>query len=334
MSVTLKDLAAASGSSIRSVRRALAGEPGVSPEAREKICRLAQQLEYVPNVAARDLRVGRTPFVGLLSSPLDSDVARRRTMDLTDRIGSLGLHTLAAIRPDTPDAMRELARKWAGLVQWIVFASAVPEEVEAVLPECGGSFIVIDGHRESPHVIPLKIDRGPGIAEAVCYLIASGRRNILRCGAVSGRKGGFEQAFRQAGNAVQHSTLVPDGEGFPDGYRAGEKILASGADAVFFDVDRTALGFLRFAREHHIRIPEDIAVVGFDDDQAGRFCTPMLATVAQPIAGINQAVLDLIAGKPLAGRVFPTCFLWRESAGRTCPDTALTAAENVFIQPF
>lgn len=317
MSVTLKDLAAASGLSIRSVRRALSGEPGVSNDAREKICRLARDLGYVPNVAARDLRVGRTPFVGLLTSPHDSDVARRRTMDLTDRIGAMGLHTLAAIRPDTPEAMRDLARRWSGLVHWVVFASVPPPDVEELLGEFNLSFVIIDGKNASGNVTPLEIDRAPGIAEAVAHLLGSGRKNILRCGSLDGRKDGFETAFRHAGKNVQHRTIVPAGETFDDGYRMGEIIVQSGADAVFFDVDRTALGFLRYAHKNHIRIPETIAAVGFDDDQAGRFVTPRLATVAQPIAEINQAILELISGKESIQHSFSTHFVCRESAGST-----------------
>ena len=315
MSVTLKDLAAASGFSIRSIRRALAGESGVSQEAREKICRLARSMGYVPNVAARDLRVGRTPFVGLLTSPQDSDVARRRTQDLIDRIGGMGLHTLAAIQPDSADAMRELARKWAGLVGWVIFATPPKPEVEAMLPECGASFIIIDGRHAFPNVTPLQIDRAPGIGEAVRHLIGTGRKNIWRCGNLSGRKSGFEQAFRRKDRSIRHGTISPAGETFEDGFHIGPDILRNGADAVFFDVDRTALGFLRFAQKNNIRIPEDIAVVGFDDDQAGRFSTPLLATVAQPIAEINQTILELISGKAAADQPFPTHFVCRESAG-------------------
>ncbi|MBQ4336553.1 MAG: LacI family DNA-binding transcriptional regulator [Lentisphaeria bacterium] len=314
MSVTLKDLAAASGLSIRSVRRALSGEPGVSQNAREKICTLASELGYVPNVAARDLRVGRTPFVGLLTSPSDSDVARRRTQDLIDRIGAIGLHTLAAVRPDTPTAMRELARKWSGMAGWIIFATPPNPEVEAVLPECGFSFVIIDGKKAAPNVIPLVIDRSPGIAEAITHLLSSGRKNIWRCGNLSGRKSGFEQAFRRKDRSIRHGTISPAGETFEDGFHIGPDILRTGADAVFFDVDRTALGFLRFAQKNNIRIPEDIAVVGFDDDQAGRFVTPPLATVAQPIAEINQAVLQLLETNQTNQTLFPTHLVLRESA--------------------
>lgn len=315
MSVTLKDLAAASGLSIRSVRRALQAEPGVSDTARKRITELAARLGYVPNVAARDLRTGRTAFIGLLSSPRDTGVVRRRTLDLIDRIGAVGLHTLAAIRPDTPEAMRELVRRWGGLVRWIVFQSAPTPEVEAVLPEFGVSFIIIGGSRKASNVTPLEIDRAVGIGEAVRHLISSGRRNIWRCGGISGRREGFEQAFRGAGRGVRHGTVKPGGETFEDGYRAGAEIVRHQADAVFFDVDRTALGFLRYAHEHGIRVPEAVAAVGFDDEQAGSFCTPLLATVAQPIAEMNEAVLSLISTGRTAKRVFPTHFVWRESAG-------------------
>jgi len=315
MGITLKDLAAASGLSIRSVRRALQAEPGVSETSRRRITELAARLGYVPNVAARDLRTGRTAFIGILSSPRDPGVVRRRTLDLIDRIGTLGLHTLAAIRPDTPEAMRELVRGWSGLVNWVVFPSTPKPEVEAILSEFGISFITVDGTRRFANTTPLGIDRAVGIGEAVRHLIGAGRKNIWRCGGVASRREGFERAFRGAGRGVRHGTIEPDGETFEAGYRIGAKVVETKADAVFFDVDLIALGFLRYAHEHGIRVPETVAAIGFDDEQAGRFCTPQLATVAQPIEELNAAVLSLISGGKAVRQVFPTHFVWRESAG-------------------
>ena len=72
----------------------------------------------------------------------------------------------------------------------------------------------------------------------------------------------------------------------------GPRIMESGADAVFFDTDRMALGFMNYAAAHHIPIPERIAVVGFDDDNSGHMIYPALSTVAHPIEELNRAVIE------------------------------------------
>jgi len=102
---------------------------------------------------------------------------------------------------------------------------------------------------------------------------------------------------------------------FEDGYKFGEKLVKSKADAVFFDTDRMAFGFLKYAWEKGVRIPDDIAVVGFDDDPWGSFSCPSLSTVAHPIAEVNEKIVELAEQRSSAPStvIFPTKFIKRQS---------------------
>ena len=102
---------------------------------------------------------------------------------------------------------------------------------------------------------------------------------------------------------------------FRDGYSQGPAILQRNPDAVFFDTDRMAAGFLKFAMERNIAIPGKIAVVGFDDDLIGRMSAPSLSSVAHPIAEINTEIVSILTGERQGKirKVFPTRFIPRES---------------------
>ena len=89
----------------------------------------------------------------------------------------------------------------------------------------------------------------------------------------------------------------------------------AGADAVFFDTDRMALGFLKYAWKNGIKIPEDISVIGFDDDPMDTQSCPALSTVAHPIEEMNNKIIELIEQNAKTGEdfVFLTKCINRES---------------------
>ena len=102
-----------------------------------------------------------------------------------------------------------------------------------------------------------------------------------------------------------------------DGYRAGDELVKLKADAAFFDTDRMALGFYRYAHEHGLRIPRDILVAGFDNDSAGSFAIPALTTVAHPDHETVKAAVDILTcSEPQRpeSMILPTRLLERESS--------------------
>ena len=91
-------------------------------------------------------------------------------------------------------------------------------------------------------------------------------------------------------------------------------MIASGADAVFFDCDRMAMGFYRYAAENNIRIPEDISVIGFDNEELSDRLTPALTTLAHPGSEIADTVIEIVTGNKLSQqKLLPMRFIKRRS---------------------
>ena len=127
---------------------------------------------------------------------------------------------------------------------------------------------------------------------------------------------GFDSAVR--GRTDVESVRIPvRGIEFADGYRCGPELVRSKADAVFFDTDRMALGFYRYAHEHKIRIPEQIAVAGFDNDTPGAYAIPSLSTVSHPLEEEVREAVRIITERDRAREAktifFPTKLILRES---------------------
>jgi DNA-binding LacI/PurR family transcriptional regulator len=160
-------------------------------------------------------------------------------------------------------------------------------------------------------------DRGVGVRQGVELLLKMGRRRIARFGlGARGRRTGFDAAFAgsAASQAEKHEITTPGLE-FRDGYEAGAIILDRKIDAVFFETDRMAFGFYKFAYEHGIKVPDDVAVIGFDDDPAGLYAFPPLSTVAHPIEQITDQVLGILRSpeQPPKQVWLPTRFIPRAS---------------------
>ena len=317
MAVTLKQLAEASGSSVRSVSRALRNLPGVSDKRRELILRTADQLGYIPNIAARNLRLQRSNFVGIIVSPHPTEIQQRRLADLQLRLEAQGFYPLMG-NLESPEQLRQMLTDWSGIVAWVVFFSWPDHfDTEKLLRQAGQRYIFVDCREadDNRRDIFINIDRQAGIEQGVTQLLQSGYRRIVFCGKkMPGRIAGFEAAF--AGYQAQKSYLFTTGLDFVDGYGIGEQVINEGFDALFCATDRLAFGFLKYAYEHNLKIPRQIAVIGFDDDLSSRYSCPALSSVAHPNQAINSEIIEIITAKEVKTTIFcyPTFFRQRESS--------------------
>lgn len=299
MAATLKIVAEAAKVSIRTAGRALSCSGPVKPEVAERVLAAARELNYVPNAAARSLKRQSSRIVGIISgASFHSECMQRRIRMLEEALRGEKHHTLLGGLPGTPEELDELLRSWAGIVESVIFLAWSPKWDPEKLLKLPIRFLFIDCEISSVMFDRIEADRASGVAAAVTELIRAGRRRVVRVGTegTAGRRAGFERAVADAGQRVVGGVIPSGGLEFADGFAAGDAILAFDADAVFFDTDRMALGFYRYASEHGIAIPERIAVAGFDDDAAGAFAIPALTTVAHPDAEtVARAVRSILS---------------------------------------
>jgi DNA-binding LacI/PurR family transcriptional regulator len=313
--VTLKKIAELSGVSIRTVSRALKNQPGVNPDLCTRILELAEHLGYTPNIAARNLRLQRSNCVGIISTFTDNHVATRKVNNLQKQLEEHGFFSLLGLLPPSPADLRSILQEWAGMANTVVFLSwhhqLKPSEVLQGLPQ---QFIFVDIADFSGYH-SLSIERGNGIREGISHLLRRGRRRIARCGSIASRAHGFNLAFQDFKEAAaEHFYFQTPDSSFEDGQSIAPQLLANNIDAVFFDTDRMAYGFLKYCWNNHIRIPEQISVIGFDDDPWSGYACPALSTVAHPLIEVNKHIVKLaIEEAPPARMEFSTRFINRES---------------------
>jgi LacI family transcriptional regulator len=318
--VSIRQLAKLSGVSVGTVSRALNGYADVRPETRERIVRLAEELDYTPAAAARSLVTQHSHVLGVfldtgeghpdLQHPFFHEVLG----GLKQRIGAGGYDLLlfASERPGNgygPHSYLKRARHHA--VEGVVLMGVDPDDpevrrlVRSSMP-CVGVDVLLDG----PACASVASDNVDGARLAVRHLHGLGHRRIATItGMVESRPGadrlrGYREAVRELGLAYRDE-LVGYGDFYAESGREATAVLLASAEpptAIFAASDLMALGAVRAAAEAGLSVPEDLAVVGYDDIQLAPHVNPPLTTVRQDKAGLGAtagaALIALAAGEP------------------------------------
>jgi LacI family transcriptional regulator len=317
--VTIRQLARASGVSIGTVSRALNGYADVNPETRERIMRLARELDYTPAAAARSLKTQRSHVIGVfletgeghpdLQHPFFHEVL----VGLKNSIGAGGYDLLlfASEHPGNGYGSHTyLKRVRHHDVEGAALMGTDPEDpevrrlVRSELPTVG-----VDVELEGPATTFVMSDNTDGAAKAVRYLHSLGHRRIatitgqLETKPGADRLKGYRQAMQATGLAYRDE-YVAYGDFYVDsGRRAMANLLSldEPPTAVFAASDMMALGAIRAAGDAGLNVPADLSVVGFDDIQLADHMNPPLTTLRQDKAGLGvaagTALMRLIDGE-------------------------------------
>jgi DNA-binding LacI/PurR family transcriptional regulator len=308
MAVSLRDVAAHAGVSVRTVSNVANGFAHVAPHTRRRVQEAIDELGYRPNTAARQLRRGRTETISLvvpeICSPYFAELA-----SLTVRIAEERGWTVHIDQTDG-DAARE-RRMIAGPVGQSVDGvicspwSVAPEELSRL---AAGPLVLLGERGATGGMDHVAIDNVSASIQATEHLLSGGRSSVAAVGVQPHlhndtarlRLQGYRTALARAGvPAPEELVAAVDRLHRPDGAAAMARVLdaAPSVDAVFCFTDELALGALRTLQERGLRVPEDVAVVGFDDIEDGRYATPSLTTIAPDKAEIARLALDCLAAR-------------------------------------
>jgi LacI family transcriptional regulator len=323
---TLDQVAASAGVSRMTASRALNNQPGVSTEVRERILRIANELGYVPNRAARDLAAGRPRVIGLLCADMHAPFVAEIISGAVRAARSAGYEVLLYSLLEPHEELREgvaplLARSTQGVISTVVhrhdhlpqLRAAGVQVVNIENPEGGGSTVTADHYN--------------GARSALRHLLELGHRRIGYIGShdemISSRerRRAWEDVQREQGLPRDRQLLVKGDNTQATGFLAAQRLLAlpSPPTAIFANNDPTALGVLEAARLLGVRVPRDLSVVGFDDVPQAAQSHPPLTTVRQPLEQMGRSavntLLALLAGiDPVAPIItFPTELVVRGS---------------------
>lgn len=314
---TQRDVARRAGVSPRTVSNVVNSFPFVAEDTRAKVLQALQEVGYRPNAAARNLRSGRTGLIGLVL-PLNVQYFSELTDFVIQEAARRGLSVVIDKTDGDADREREFLLQGGRSVLFdgLIFSPAGLREEEIHRLVSRTPLVVVGaqpgGSSALDHVL---IDNVAAGSAATDHLLRLGRRRIAligrslndRTGTAVDRLRGYRNAMKAAGHRVDQSLIV-DAQGFnrEHGARAMARLLALPAppDAVFCYNDPLALGAMRTALSRGLRIPEDLAVVGFDDIEDGRFSTPTLSTVAQDKRQIARFAVDFLVQR-LSGKSGP-----------------------------
>ena len=317
MRVRLRDVAEQAGVSVKTVSNVVNGYTHVSPQMRERVQRVIDETGYRPNLTARSLRAGRTGVIALALPELANPYFAELTRAVVREAEALGWTVLV----DETDGLRDREAVVAEGIRHHLIDGVILSPVMLGIE---------DLERRSPEDVPLvllgeKVDRGPADHVAIDnvaaartateHLVALGRRHVGAIGhqsdsaAVSGvahlRRRGWEEALRAALLEPEERLVVQvPSFGRQQGAEAMAELLDRGhpVDAVFCFNDTLALGALRTLALRGLRVPDDIAVIGLDDVEDGRFSAPTLSTVAPDKEAIARTAVRMLAERLEAGR--------------------------------
>lgn len=300
--VTREDVARLAGVSVPVVTYALNGGPkNVSAATREKVVAAVAQLGYRPNAAARALRRGRSELLGIIVPNLANPLFAALAHEVEIAAGARGI-TLIVLSAPPGEIAAGLDRLAARQVDGVLVATPLRSTDIAAIELTGIRTVLLNQPAAIDGISTIGVDLYGGARLAVDHLVERGHTRIAYLGPATGdqrRHEGWSDAMGAAGldtSQVLDSPFTRDG-----GYACGLQVLALDPrpTAVFASSDQIALGALRAFHEAGVRVPEDIAIVSFDDSPDALYSWPPLTSVRQPVSMMaDEAVARLLDEGP------------------------------------
>ncbi|MEV1238513.1 LacI family DNA-binding transcriptional regulator [Nonomuraea sp. NPDC049750] len=305
--MTQRDVARRAGVSVRTVSNVVNNFAYVSEETRAQVQQALDELDYRPNLAARSLNRGRSNLLALVL-PLDVPYFTELAAHVVDRAEERGYTVLIDRTEGVAERERQIVmrRDRSALFDGFIFSplGLTKDELRDWAGKCPA---VTLGEVSVEGVDHVAIDDTAAARAATAHLASLGRTRIAAIGVVekphgntsAHRSAGYRQALEEAGLPLRPELAVPVRRyQRQDGRQAMDRLLdlAEPPDAVFCFNDLLALGAMRAVLARGLRVPEDVAVVGFDAIDEGRFATPPLTTVAPD----KERIADLAVTRLLA----------------------------------
>ena len=340
MKVTIRDVARVAGVSVATVSRVFNDSGPVNEETRRRIREVAGELRYVPNSAARSLITSRTNTLGVLLPDLYGEFFSEVIRGIDQTAQDHDYHLLVSSSHNDKAEMEAALRAMRGRVDGIivmspdidaqVLAANLPEGLPVVLLNCAGFGGAFD---------TLNVDNYGGARSMVRHLVGKGHRRVAmikgegRNFDAKERLRGYRAALRLAGVERRPGWEQPGDFTASSGYAAVRALLAAAPrpTAIFAANDSMAIGALCALRESGMRVPDDMAVAGFDDIPIARYMSPPLSSVHVAIdelgARAMAALLHAVASKNEHVRrqeTLPTTLVVRNSCGGNGTDEGPT----------
>ncbi|GAB4575295.1 MAG: LacI family DNA-binding transcriptional regulator [Anaerolineae bacterium] len=334
MPLNLEDIARRAGVSRSTVSRVINNEPYVSEKTRAKVLAVVEEVGFAPNPGARMMVTRRTQVIGVVipqtltvvfEDPYYFPTLLQGVAEAAQQHDYAMLLFVGNTNEDEQQLYRRILQN--RLMDGLVIASATQDTgIIRQLLNRDTPFVMVERPATAEdRVNYVTVDNVGAVHEVVKHLYSLGCRRI---GHVTGslsnadaqdRLAGYRQALRAVGLPVDEDLIVEGHFSSRSGYLAAQTLIARGVDAIFAASDTTALGVMHALQEAGLRVPDDVAVVGFDDLPRALETRPPLTTVYQPIKEKGFKATELLLDMLDNGHdgpqhvVLPTRLVIRES---------------------
>ncbi len=328
--VKITDVAQAAGVSLATVSRVISGHPSVRPETRDRVLQVIQELNYQPNALARQLRTQETKIVIAIVPNIQNAMFHEVIFGIESAAEAHGYQVLVADMRSQPsieshyfNAIQQ--RQIDGIIS--MSASMAQKLIEQVADQ--HPLVMAIQNFENNNIPCVSIDNAAAARDVMTHLIRLGHRNIAHITS-SPSLLLYRERYRSYKEMLKEHDLPFDPDlvrycdpSFEGGYAQAEALLATKKhfSALFAAGDTMAIGAMKALKKNGVRVPEDCAVVGFDDIEMSAFWEPALTTIRQPKIQIGQTafrkLLTLMKKEPLlnAQDILPHELIIRESCG-------------------
>lgn len=302
MTVTIKDIAKLAGVSHPTVSRALNDDPGVNEETRRKIVKIAKQLNYVPNLAAKRLAERKSNCIGMIWPAFESMFFYNLCKEIQREAAKKGMSVLLSL--DEPvEAMRTLNQQFVDhVIYWAAPDWKPPAEFLKEKAMFKGDMLLMGGG-SVPEAHCLKIDRKHGIYEAVKHLAGLGHARIGFIGETTDKLVGFTQGIVDCKLDFRSDFLISVGrvhsaeEPFDEQTVTDLLLSGRGPTALVLDSQVAFFQMANLLRRHKIRIPDDLSLIVYDDVPELQLFEVPLTTIGPPIRSLAERALAMLTAK-------------------------------------
>ncbi len=301
MATTIKDIARALGISHSTVSRALTGSKNVSEKTKEEIFKAVKELNYIPNMNARSLKINKAYNIGVFFSTIDNGTSPfvfqtvinnvYRNIDKKYNVIVKGIDTYEknTINPKNYDGILVVSQK-------VDDDDFIKEILEKQIP------MVVINRKVDFNVINVFTDESVGTFKGVEELIKKGHKDIAIIEGIENfdstkmRRKGYLEAFKMYNININKELIVYGDFTVKGGYIGAKKIIDKHKyfSAIFAFNDEMATGAVKALIEKGLKVPDDISVLGFDGNELGEFLTPNIATIKRPVGEIAKVAIHLL----------------------------------------
>ena len=314
--ITIYDIAKVLGLSPATVSRGLKDHPAINSKTRKRIMDTAREMGYRSNSFASNLRMQKTHTIGIIVHELKSQFISSVLAGIEKVTTEAGYdliigHSSETYRKEAANAHNLFHKRVDGLIASLAFDTRDMEHFDPYVAK-GIPLVFFDRVEDYPYGTRVVIDNVKAGYEATAHLAAQGCRRIAHITAslgrnvYAGRLKGYQQALADYGLPYEESLVLVNDLSEAAAIRSAKQVLAMDPrpDGVFTTNDFFAAVFLQTLKENGVRVPEDIAIVGFNNDAIGRIIQPKLTTISYPGEEIGEqaarSLLDQLSGQAAA----------------------------------